>query len=440
MEESLSPAISDFELVDEEFTQSPSGPFIVKESPGRGQGIFSARNVGKGERILMEKPFFVVSKEYNQQTVLDAFEHMSLSRRKQYMQLTCPDRWDDIHMTDVMRIFEANCFNIGNRAAMFLTATRFNHSCVPNTYYSWNENRSEIVFQVMIDISENEEMTICYGNPFRTFLQRRHELRIYSFRCHCPACQIETPFGQASQSRRLTMRDLEEQIIMFQSMLNEALLCYGLRDPLTVILRLIQLIKEEGLHGELMTPYRDAADYLKGRGNIEEALKFAHLELEEEVVCLGNDSDVVHKTVEYIKKLEVELKTWEKVRTMQSLNGRLRMRRERNWCILTQPFRSRNRAWGSRHSDQIRVKKPKQAVETKNWIPSHHKPVDGSTVPPTAQHEEMSYHFSLVVFHFRRSSRSRPLYFLTSLGIPHVPWISSRPLDFLTSLGFPHVV
>ena len=309
MEESLNPAITDFELVDEEFTQSPSGPFIVKESPGRGQGIFSARNVGKGERILMEKPFFVVSKEYNQQTVLDAFEHMSLSRRKQYMQLTCPDRWDDIHMTDVMRIFEANCFNIGNRAAMFLTATRFNHSCVPNTYYSWNENRSEIVFQVMIDISENEEMTICYGNPFRTFLQRRYELRIYSFRCNCSACQIETPFGQASQSRRLTMRALEEQIIMFQSMLNEALLCYGLRDPFTAILRLIQLIKEEGLHGELMTPYRDAADYLKGRGNIEEALKFAHLELEEEVVCLGNDSDVVHKTVEYIKKLEVELKT-----------------------------------------------------------------------------------------------------------------------------------
>lgn len=309
LEESPSPAITDFELVDDgEFTQSsPSGPFIVKESPGRGQGMFTARNVGKGERVLVEKPFFVVPKEYNQRTVLDGFEHMPLARRKQYMQLTCPNRWDDVHMTDVMRIFEANCFNIGNSAAMFLTATRFNHSCVPNTYYSWSENRSEIVFHAMIDMFENEEMTICYGNPFRTLIQRRYELRIYNFRCRCPACQIETPFGQASESRRLTMRALNEQIIMFQSMLNEALLLYGLRDPLTAILRLIELIKEEGLHGELMTPYRDAADYLKGRGNFEEALGFAHLELEEEVVCLGNDSEVVHKTIEYIEELEMKL-------------------------------------------------------------------------------------------------------------------------------------
>ncbi|CAD6573175.1 MAG: hypothetical protein ASARMPRED_005923 [Alectoria sarmentosa] len=304
-EDSANSAITE-ELV-EEFTQStPSGPFIVKESPGRGQGMFTARNVGKGERILVEKPFFVVPKEYNQRTVLDGFNHMSLAKRKQYMQLTCPDRWDDVHMTDVMRIFEANCFNIGDSAAMFLTATRFNHSCVPNTYYSWSADRSEMIFHAMIDMFENEEMTICYGNPFRTLLQRRYELRIYNFRCRCPACQ-ETPFGQASESRRLTMRALDEQIIMFQSMLNEALLLYGLRDPLTAILRLIKLIKEEGLHGELMTPYRDAADYLKGRGNFEEALDFAHLELDEEVVCLGNDSEVVHKTIEYIEELEKEL-------------------------------------------------------------------------------------------------------------------------------------
>ena len=79
------------------------------------------------------------------------------------MQLYCPDRLDDIHLTDVICIFEANCFNIGESAAMFLTATRFNHSCLPNTYYSWSEKRGEIVFHAMIDIPEDEEMTICYG-------------------------------------------------------------------------------------------------------------------------------------------------------------------------------------------------------------------------------------------------------------------------------------
>lgn len=284
------------------------GPFIVQDSPGKGQGVFAAREVDKGERILVDKPFFVVSKPYTPQKVLNEFERMPLARRQQYMQLYCPDRLDDIHLTDVMCIFEANCFNIGESAAMFLTATRFNHSCLPNTYYSWSEKRGEIVFHAMIDTPEGEELTICYGRPFLTRLERQSQLRIYNFSCCCSACQTETAFSRASESRRLDMRALNEQIIMFQSRLNEALMLYGLQDPLTAILRLIAIIKEEGLHGELMTPYRDAAECLKGRGNFQEAFEFAQVELEEEVVCLGNDSEVVQKTIEYIEELETMLR------------------------------------------------------------------------------------------------------------------------------------
>ena len=307
----ISPAMTSTKLInDEESMQNhqspdpPYGPYIVKRSPGKGQGVFAARDVSKGERILVDTPFFVVPRPYDKHKVLSEFELMPLARRQQYMQLYCPDRFDDLYMTDVMRIFEANCFNIGDKAAMFLTATRFNHSCLPNIYYSWSEKRNEIVFHSMINILDGEEMTICYGYPFLTCLERHSELHIYNFWCLCPACQIETAFGRASQSRRLEMRALNEQIIMFQNDLNEALLIYGLRDPLTAVLRLIEVIKEEGLHGELMMPYRSAADYLKGRGNFEEALKFAHLELKEEVVCFGDDSEVVFETIEYIEELE----------------------------------------------------------------------------------------------------------------------------------------
>lgn len=285
----------------------PTGPYIIQESPGKGQGVFATRDVVKGERILVDKPFFTVTKLCYPQKVLAEFETMSLTQRQQYMQLCCPDRTDDITLTDVIRIFEANCFNIGPRSAMFLMATRFNHSCLPNTYYSWSDERDEISFHAMVDIPEGEEMTICYGRPFLTLPERELELRIYNFYCTCAACQTGTTFGRASESRRLAMRDLNEQITTFQSQLNETPVAYRLRDPLTAILRLIEIIKEEGLHGELMTPYRDAADHLKGRGNFKEALKYARLELEEEVVCLGNDSEVVHQTIEYIEELEREL-------------------------------------------------------------------------------------------------------------------------------------
>ncbi|KAF6225356.1 hypothetical protein HO173_012794 [Letharia columbiana] len=309
-ETAASPAVTDAMLMDGGESMQPYQspvpicPYLIKESPGKGQGVFAARHVVKGERVLVDKPFFVVTKPYNARTVLEEFERMPFARRQQYMQLHCPNRSDNTNMIDVMCIFEANCFNIGSAAAMFLTATRFNHSCLPNIYYSWSEKRDEIVLHSMTDIPKGEEMTICYGRAFCTRDQRQSELRIYNFYCGCPACQTETASGKASESRRLVMKALNDQIIMFQSMLNEALLVYGLQDPLMPVLQLIELIKEEKLHGELMTPYRDAADYLRGRGNFEEALTFAHLELEEEVVCLGNDSDVVYKTIEYIEGLE----------------------------------------------------------------------------------------------------------------------------------------
>lgn len=295
--------------------QQPShavtGPFAIQNSPGKGQGIFASRDIVKGARILADTPFLAVTKPYNAAKVLAEFELMPFAHRRQYMRLHCPDRSADIHVTDVMSIFEANCFNVGHSAAVFLTATRFNHSCLPNTYYSWSETRGEIVLHAMIDVARGEEMTICYGDPFSTRLQRQCELRNYNFRCTCPACRSDGAFGRASESRRLVMRALHEQIIMFQSRFEEALMIYGLQDPLTPVLHLIELVKEEGLHGELMTPYRDAAEYLRGRGNFEEALEYAHLELEEEVVCLGNDSEVVRNTVGYIEGLEGALERFE---------------------------------------------------------------------------------------------------------------------------------
>lgn len=307
------PAVEATSTTDEDPPRPPDpiGPYIIKASPGKGQGIFASRAIPAGSRILADKPFLLVPKPYNNLKVLSAFERMPLSYRKLYMQLSCPDHSsfsaNDIHTTDVMRIFEANCFNLGDQAAVFLTATRFNHSCLPNTYYSWSDTRHEIAFHSMLDIPQGEELTICYGRPARTRLERRSELRIYNFCCRCPACDVSTVFGQASESRRREMRALDEQIVMFQSLNDEARMTHGLQDPLTAILRLIELIKEEGLHGELMTPYRDAADLLQAKEELHEASVFARLELEEEVRCLGVDSEVVGKTREYIRGLEMAL-------------------------------------------------------------------------------------------------------------------------------------
>ena len=287
-----------------EIYQPPAGPYNIRKAHGKGQGVYASQDIPRGTRILVDKPFFVVTKPYNHSTIIDKFDQMSFTRRKQYMQFSCPDRPDDRQMSDVTRIFEANCFNIDYSAAIFQTATRFNHSCLPNTYYSWSEARQEIVFQAMIDVGKDEELTIAYGRPFLSLGERKHELRNYNFKCGCPACQLDTPFGQASESRRLAMKALDEQVILCQTAVNEGLHTLGLPDPLSLIMKLVEIIKEEGLWGELMAPYRGVAELIKGRGDWEKALVFADKQLEEERICLGEDSEVVRKTREYVEELE----------------------------------------------------------------------------------------------------------------------------------------
>ena len=97
------------------------------------------------------------------------------------------------------------------------------------------------------------------------------------------------------------MRVLEEWISAYQSAPSHG----PTQDRLLpALLRLVSLAKEETLHGELMNPYRDLVDHLKAQGDFSEAFAFSRLELEEEVVCLGEGPEVVRSTRSYIADLE----------------------------------------------------------------------------------------------------------------------------------------
>ena len=280
---------------------SPLGPYTIAASPDKGLGVFASLPLTKGSLILSDTPILAIQKPYTNHSILRHFESLPLPTRLQYMTLFCPDRSDDAGATDVVRIFDANSFAIGTHAAIFLTATRFNHSCLPNSYYSWNTLLNRIELHTMVDVPRGEELTICYCHPFLTREERIAELRMYNFRCGCPACDVSTPFGQESEARRFEMRALEEWVTTYHEAPAHERTEGGL---LPVLLRLVALVKEESLHGELMNPYRDLADHFKAGGDFAEALVFARLELEEEVVCLGEGSEVVRSTRGYIVDLE----------------------------------------------------------------------------------------------------------------------------------------
>lgn len=79
----------------------------------------------------------------------------------------------------------------GAGAAVFPNAARFNHSCVPNACFAWNEAIGRETVHVMRDVGVGEEVVISYVDAEHGKRLRAWELRHYGFVCGCAACGDE---------------------------------------------------------------------------------------------------------------------------------------------------------------------------------------------------------------------------------------------------------
>lgn len=110
------------------------------------------------------------------------------------------------HSAELVAKFWTNCFKFRNEAdtgdwrGMFLSAARFNHSCVPNCCASWNGSlgtAGELCAHALRDITRGEELLITYdaddilfaGKQFRQGMLQN----TYGFQCSCPACTEDDP-------------------------------------------------------------------------------------------------------------------------------------------------------------------------------------------------------------------------------------------------------
>lgn len=79
---------------------------------------------------------------------------------------------------------------------VFETASRFNHACVPNAGYRWEEgvedNGESVEFGGRMkyfsrrDIESGEEITVDYGHGVKGLK------KFYGFECDCGKCRLET--------------------------------------------------------------------------------------------------------------------------------------------------------------------------------------------------------------------------------------------------------
>ncbi|KAI4285113.1 MAG: hypothetical protein L6R38_000910 [Xanthoria sp. 2 TBL-2021] len=192
--------------------------------PGKGQGYRALHLITPGTLIHAERPLFIVDnveahKNISAATtarINDAVQNLPRTGLQHYRTLVNPFP-RRIAQPD-KEIFLGNNFQMtptqGGRQTqgIFLRASRFNHSCIPNAWYNWNPHYTNpgrappgsLTVYAIRDIKEDEEIVVNYHSDhvyMKASERQRLLQRDYNFTCNCPACQ---PGGQHA-ARRLEM-------------------------------------------------------------------------------------------------------------------------------------------------------------------------------------------------------------------------------------------
>ena len=186
--------------------------YALRDSKGKGKGLFAIGSIECGTRITAEPPLLRLGgTNPSQFDVERAFNQLSAPNQESFLQLaSChnsdPRAWADGTSPEphcaaaslersIYTIYQTNCVDIsdsnGPEAAVFKTASRINHSCVPNCCHTWNPLSKMQTIHAIRDIDDGEELSLAYCSLLRGKAERRESLMDYGFICYCEACQDE---------------------------------------------------------------------------------------------------------------------------------------------------------------------------------------------------------------------------------------------------------
>ena len=153
---------------------------------GKGLGIVAMRDIKMGDIILRERPI-LSWKSY--ESLRFQFNKLSNLERDAVLNLSnSPNEFDD----GLKGIVDTNAFYCESNdcLCLFLRASRFNHSCIPNLQPIFRN--SKLSLYASCDISKDEELCISYlplwqsPNTLKQILREK-----YCFECSCELCLME---------------------------------------------------------------------------------------------------------------------------------------------------------------------------------------------------------------------------------------------------------
>ena len=197
--------------------------YSVSEIQGKGLGCVATTEIKRSTLILRENASFhhFGESEFLDKTYLDelfqGYLTISTEDKETYLSLAnCffnqkPSASSARKMATVLKYIEDNPINLGSEEAqlvyqiyhtnsfhngIFLDMSRFNHSCIPNAEFFWNEDTKTRDLRAIRKIMKGREITINYNNPDTkeanmTRDERRAYLwEYYHFHCNCIGCDL----------------------------------------------------------------------------------------------------------------------------------------------------------------------------------------------------------------------------------------------------------
>lgn len=216
----------------------------LKSLPGRGIGAVATQVIPAGSIILKEEAVLTVQDGFEGPITPESFVRLvggystlppAIRQRilglhaytppgqKSLVRHVLNARNSDLNFTESLvefvcrlsSIFATNSFEPSNRSysSLYLEASRFNHSCLPNCEYAHGavDNPNGITIYASRDIQPGEEITVAYLNTYEPRDRRQAEtLHNWGFVCNCPACDKTNPAldtavheGRLARYRRL---------------------------------------------------------------------------------------------------------------------------------------------------------------------------------------------------------------------------------------------
>ena len=197
----------------------PNGPdgkvFDIQFRPNRGLCAIALSDTVKGTAVLAEAPLFSINSISLGSEPLTAANVIDINNaaigHREFATLSCAQ-----NPPTPSRRFQTNSLEMGDGTTqgIFIEAARFNHSCTPNAYFSWNADLRCLTIHAINKIRQGAEILVNYipRDAYRTRRQRHEKLNDYEFTCTCRACQEGTAFQELSRKRRIEMGQLSKKV------------------------------------------------------------------------------------------------------------------------------------------------------------------------------------------------------------------------------------